>query len=105
MVHRHFMKPRHVGRQFGGAKKHTSKQFNYKKNYSNCLKNFSNRKRNIATAERIIATAKRNIATAERIIATAKRNVATAERKTERPTAVSRNGEARDLSEIGKVFN
>ena len=24
-----------VGRQFGGAKKHTSKQFNYKKNYSN----------------------------------------------------------------------
>jgi hypothetical protein len=32
---RHFLKPRHVGRQFGGAKKHTSKQFNYKKNYSN----------------------------------------------------------------------
>ena len=25
--------------------------------------------------------------------------------KTERLTAVSRNGEARDLSEIGKVFN
>ena len=38
-------KPQNVGRQFGGAKKHTSKHFNYKKKYNNFGKNYSDRRK------------------------------------------------------------
>ena len=43
---RNSAKLHNVGRQFGGAKKHTSRQFNYKKNYSDRRKKYSNRGKN-----------------------------------------------------------
>ena len=45
-------KPQNVGRQFGGAKKHTSIQFNYKKNYSDRRKKYSDRRKKYSNREK-----------------------------------------------------